>query len=207
MSLASAAMSGTPVTTPALSAHSVIGATSGLKSALSPTIANDVRQALMSPSFDADASSFESHTMTLTWRHPMPPWAFQYLANALTASTLPWNSPGDRGDPTSAITWIVMSPAVTPTSVACNVLLHADVVSAAVVAVDAASVLELRLHAPASRASATRTMAQRDRCICSPYADAPTTDSGRIDPAVIRRSTRVPGQKSSGPWCNVANSS
>jgi hypothetical protein len=59
----------------------------------------------------------------------------------LTASIEPWNTPGASGEPVSAITRIVMSSGVTPTSVACSgSLLH---LSAAVVAVVAATVVSL----------------------------------------------------------------
>ena len=39
----------------------------------------------------------------------MPPLALTYSANALTASTLPWNRPGASGEPMSAITSMVIS--------------------------------------------------------------------------------------------------
>ena len=51
----------------------------------------------------------------------MPPLALMYFGEALTASMLPWNSPGASGEPVSAITWTVMVSAVTPVSVASSV--------------------------------------------------------------------------------------
>src|SRR5437879_4508009 len=79
---------------------------------------------------------------TTSLRHPMPPLAFQYLANAFRASTLPWNRPGASGDPTSAITVTLMSVAVTPTSVSFSASdLHLSVAPAAVVLVPDALLL------------------------------------------------------------------
>ena len=66
MSLANAARSGTPVVAPALSLQSDIAETSGLNSALSPTIAKALAQALMRPFLDSSAFSFESQTLTVT---------------------------------------------------------------------------------------------------------------------------------------------
>src|SRR5437879_7004661 len=142
MSLASAATSGRPVAAPALSAQFSIGLTSGLNSALSPTMANEFLHPSIRPFFDSSALSFESHVFTTSLRHPMPPLAFQYLANAFRASTLPWNRPGASGDPTSAITVTLMSVAVTPTSVSFSASdLHLSVAPAAVVLVPDALLL------------------------------------------------------------------
>src|SRR5437870_3853699 len=87
----------------------------------------------------------------------MPPWAFQYLANALTASTLPWNRPGASGDPTSAITWMVMSVAVTPTSLAWSVPWQADEVAAVVAVVSLVPDEPLRPQPAATSATARTT--------------------------------------------------
>src|SRR5581483_1083119 len=73
-SLASAAMSGRPVAVPALSTQLVMGDTSGLNSALPPTIAKALEQASMSPFLLSVGSSLLSHVLTLSWRQAMPPW-------------------------------------------------------------------------------------------------------------------------------------
>ena len=109
----------------------MIGVTSGLNRALLPTMATLPRQASISPFLDSVGSSLESHGFTTSWRQPRPPLALMYSAKPLTASMLPWNRPGARGEPVSAITVTVMVSAVTPTSVASRVTpSHAASVSA-----------------------------------------------------------------------------
>src|SRR6516164_9567078 len=75
------------------------------------------------------------------------------------ASMFPWNRPGASGDPTSAMTSTVMSVGVTPTSVACRVVLPhwedefvaVPVVPAGAVAGAAAGLLVLPLAHPPAR--------------------------------------------------------
>ena len=76
MSLANAATSGRPVAAPVLSTQDLYGATSGLNSALPPTIATAFLHESMIPFFDSSGLSLESHVFTTRLRHPMPPCAF-----------------------------------------------------------------------------------------------------------------------------------
>ena len=91
---------------------------------------------------------------------------------------LPWNRPGASGDPTSAITSMVIVVGVMPTSVACNGTLHGlaavvGVPAAAVVADAAALVVAgwlvpLREHAAAARAMTASTASHVDLRIWPP---------------------------------------
>src|SRR4051812_31154790 len=92
------ARSGSPVAAPAASTQDVMGPTSGLNRALLPTMAKLFWHAVMRPFFDSVGSSFESHVSTTRRRHPTPPRSLTYLSNPLTASMLPWNSPGASGE-------------------------------------------------------------------------------------------------------------
>jgi hypothetical protein len=93
-------------------------------------------QASIVPFVVSSGVSFESQVRTLIWRQPTPPLALTVLAQACTPSIEPWNNPGASGEPTSAITSIVMSFGVMPTSVACKgSLAHFAAMSAAVVSV------------------------------------------------------------------------
>src|SRR5947209_19840402 len=97
----------------------------------------------------------------------MPPWAFQYFANALTASTLPWNRPGASGEPTSAMPWIVISVGVTPTSLASSAPLHPADDAAVVVVASLVPDVPLRPHAAATR-TRTTTSATKDLDVLAP---------------------------------------
>ena len=90
----------------------------------------------------------ESQKSTVTWRPASPPLALTMLAQALTAFTDFWTSPGASDVSTSAIMPILMVVAVSPMSVpgAAEVAADADVLPAA--AVDGAA--ELEAVAPAA---------------------------------------------------------
>src|SRR5579862_4680020 len=101
------------------------------------------------------------------------------------ASMLPWNRPGARGEPTSAITSTVMSVGVMPMSVDCRVTLAhelgaVDVVGAAAAAVVGAAMaavdlLELlREHPAATTHAATNTESANDRFTGPPDRKLPT---------------------------------
>jgi hypothetical protein len=151
---------------------------------------------------------FESHGLTTTLRHATPPALFWASAHALTESIEPWNSPGANGEPTSAMTKMVMSVGVIPTSVACSgSLVHgsaaadvvvsppATVVATALVVAALAAVAtvaepellssSLRLQAAAVTASrrAAANADERDRTrrsICSPLCTSAPPSTPRV---------------------------
>src|SRR3954468_12701677 len=88
----------------------------------------------------------------------------------------PWNRPGDRGEPTSAMTVTLMSVGVTPTSLASNVLpLQA---SAALLPVDdvaprpSSPLLPLLRQAAKASADATANASHPDRFTVPPQQHA-----------------------------------
>src|SRR5581483_1698620 len=109
---------------------------------------------------------------------------------------LPWNRPGARAEPTSAMTSTVMVVGVTPTSVACSVVvahwLAAVVVVAAAAAVEdgppavgaVVALRPLREHAPAASDATTSTASDLVAFIAPPR----THDSN----CFRRRPGRVP---------------
>ena len=105
ISVCSTGTSGSPVALPAWSTQLVIGSMLFMNSAVVPTMAKSSWHARTSALRASSALSFESMKSTWTLRPPArPPLALTNLANALTPSTDPWNSPGRAALSTSAIT-------------------------------------------------------------------------------------------------------
>src|SRR5579862_786237 len=127
------------------------------------------------------------------------------------ASRLPWNRPGASGEPTSAITSMVMSVGVMPTSVACSVTL-AHGLGAAVVALAAAVVgaaaavvagglLELlREQAPASTQTATSAVSATER-FTGPPCNRPSPPYSR-DRVECPRAGTCPPAGPLGHWAD-----
>ena len=114
---AKAARLGRPTALPAAFLHPSMSARSSSALAEVPTRAKSFWQALMTQLVVALGSSLESQKSTTTLRPASPPLALTSVAQALTAFTDFWNSPGTSGLFTSAIRPTLMVVAVSPTSV------------------------------------------------------------------------------------------
>src|SRR6266567_3010042 len=113
-----AARLGMPTALPAAFLHPSMSEMFSSASAEVPTSAKSFWQALMTQLAVALGSSLPSQKSTTTWRPARPPLALTMLAQALTAFTDLWNSPGATDVLTSAIMPTLMVVAVIPTSLA-----------------------------------------------------------------------------------------
>ena len=127
------AISGRPVTAPALSLQVSMGVMSCRNSAVVPTRATEFPHAAATALVASVGLSLESPCLTTTLRHARPPLELMYSPHAFMPSHEPLNRPGRIELFTSATTVTVIVVGETPTSLAFSGVSHLPGLAAVVV--------------------------------------------------------------------------